>query len=200
MKAAETPQTPGPPPRHPHPHPRRGSRGSPLTSQDPGVGGYEGLHAEAAAAHRPAGSRFAPRPWPMPRPPGPGLRAELGGPGVGGRTAPTLERLWRGELGAHRPSRPEQQPKAGSRRRPLRSALGARRFITSQPGGRRGPGRGRRFHPARPSSPGSWRAAGRGRGRGPGAGGRAEGAGAWSWAPRGDPRLLGPDAEHVQSP
>ena len=53
-----------------------------LTSQDPGVRGYEGLHAEAGAGNGPAGSRLTLRPWPMPRPPGPGLRAEHGSRGT----------------------------------------------------------------------------------------------------------------------
>lgn len=57
-----------------------GSLGPTLTSQDPGVGGYEGLHTEAGASHRPAENRLTPRPWPMSRPPGPGLRAEHGSP------------------------------------------------------------------------------------------------------------------------
>ena len=53
-----------------------------LTSQDPGVGGYEGLHDEASTGRGSAGSLLTPRPWPMPRPPGPGLRAEPGSAGV----------------------------------------------------------------------------------------------------------------------
>lgn len=105
----------------------------------------------------------APREAGLPRAPGPcpGRRGQGfapssgGGPGVGGgRTAPTLERLRRGELGAHGPSRPEQQPKEGRRRRPLRSALGARRFITSQPGGPTRAGAGPAVAPGPPLVPG----------------------------------------------
>lgn len=65
----------------------------------------------------------APREAGSPRTPGPcpGRRgqgfAPSSGAGVGG-TALTLGRLRRGELEAHRPSRREQQPKAGRRRRP----------------------------------------------------------------------------------
>lgn len=103
-------------------------------------------------AAREAGLPRAPGPCPGRR--GQGFAPSLGA-GVGG-TAPTLGRLRLGELGAHRPSRPEQQPNAGGRRRPLRSALSERGALSPHnPAARRGLGRGRPFHAARPLVPGS---------------------------------------------
>lgn len=150
----------------------------------------------------------APREAGLPRAPGPcpGRRGQGFAPSLGaglGGTAPTLGPLRLGELGAHRPSRPEQQPRAGRRRRPLRSALSEHGALSPHnPAARRGLGRGRPFHAARPLVPGEPER-------------RAGGAG--SRAPRGTraglgppltppprPRPLprpaapGPDAEHVQ--
>lgn len=98
-----------------------------LTSQDPGVGSYEGLHGEAGAGRGPTGSRLTPRPWPMPRPPGPGLRAEHRSAGA------TAAR----GAGGGRPNGPRQRPKAvpPPRPPPLRPRFGARHFVTSQGGG-----------------------------------------------------------------
>ncbi|XP_041585639.1 translation initiation factor IF-2-like [Vulpes lagopus] len=153
MRAAEAPLptprlgmgAPGPR-RHPSPLPPRdgGGRGPaappPLTSQDPRVGGYEGLHAEPLQL-------TAPRPWPMPRPPGPGLRAELGGRG-------TADAARGAGLGARRsPSSSRERAVGGGH---CARAPGARRFITSQRAARRGLGGAGRSTPApRPRGPGA---------------------------------------------
>ena len=120
-----------------------------LTSQDPGVGSYEGLHGEAGAGRGPTGSRLTPRPWPMPRPPGPGLRAEHRSAGA------TAAR----GAGGGRPNGPRQRPKAvpPPRPPPLRPRFGARHFVTSQGGGAdaagAGPTRQGRGRPSQPRSP-----------------------------------------------
>lgn len=89
------------------------------------------------ANHDPAGNR-PPRPWPMPRPPRPGLRAEHWSP----RTASTPGGYGSASRGGGRPvASPSRSRERSLGSGPQYPPLGARHFITSQGGGsRRGRG------------------------------------------------------------